>query len=180
MSLGLAIFASVVLVLAVYHKQFRKILLYTIAVGAALSVIGLSGVYLYDHYETAKYEKHRQAVASCVERNKKNNGDIFDRIAATGKSLEEECESNTALMIPPRPAIAPEPQVVVIYGGDTLKIAEPGEAPNGQKVPEGSVPLLYLGRHQKFEVTCGTYRGNIDGSNKSFAPAIHGETITCE
>ena len=36
MSLGLGIFASVVLVLAVYHKQFRKFLLYAVAVGIVL------------------------------------------------------------------------------------------------------------------------------------------------
>jgi hypothetical protein len=128
MSLELAIFASVVLVLAVYHKQFRKFLFYAIAIGAALGAIGFGGIYLYDRYEAAKYEKHRQAVASFVERNRKNSGDIFDRVAATGKSLEEECESNTALMLPPQPVKAPEPGVVTIHGGETLNIVNSGEA----------------------------------------------------
>src|SRR5467141_3140495 len=100
MSLGLGIFASVVLVLAVYHKQFRKFLFYALGVGIVLGAIGFGGIYIYDRYEAAKYQKHREAVNSCVERNK-IVGDIFDQIAATGKSLEEQCESDPTLKITP-------------------------------------------------------------------------------
>ena len=184
MSLGLAVFASVVLVLAVYHKQFRKVLLYTIAVGAVLSGIGFAGFYVYNRHETAKYEKHLQAVKSCVERN--NVGDIFDQLAAlNGKSLEETCESNTSLNIQVSKtptAKATTVNVIPIYGGETLRIVTASEATSGGKRPDfiATVPLLYLGRGQKFAVTCGTYEGNINGSSPSFNPVIEGTTITCK
>jgi hypothetical protein len=185
MSIGLAIFASVVLVLAVYHKQFRKVLLYAIAVGVVLSAIGFAGVYLYNRHKAAKYEKHRQAVNSCVERNK-NVGDIdiFDQIAATGKSLEERCESDPTLNITPTKTQTKTstPEIIPIYVGETLKIVKAGEETGARKVTPiaGAIPLLYMGRGQKFTVTCGTYEGNINGSNPSFNLVIEGTTITCK
>ena len=174
MSLGLAIFASVVLVLAVYHKQFRKFLFYAIAIGAVLGAIGFGGIYLYDRYEAAKYEKHRQAVSSCVERNK-NVGDMLDQLAAlNGKSLEEKCESDPELKITStaesKTPKAQTPGVVTIYGGETLKVMNSGEA--------GFIPLIYLGRNQKFVVTCGTYKDN--GVKPNLNPVIEGTTITCK
>jgi hypothetical protein len=180
MSLGLAIFASVVLVLAVYHKQFRKVLLYAIAVGAVLGAIIFGGIYLYDRHEAAKYEKHLQAVKSCVD---KNVGNIFDEIAATGKSVEEQCESDPTLTITATKAQAKTstPEIVPIYGGETLKIVKPGEETGGRKVPPlqaGFIPLLYMGRNQKFSVICGTYIDN--GAKPSLNPVIEGTTITCK
>ena len=184
MSLGLAIFASVVLVLAVYHRQFRRVLLYTIVIGAVLGAIGFGGVYLYDRHEAAKNEKHRQAVNSCIERNR-NVGDVFDQvIALKGKSLEERCDSDPEFKIisTGESKASTTPGVIQIYGGETLKIAKASEATSGSKKPDfiAVVPLLYLGRDQRFTVTCGTYQGNIDGSNPSFSPVIEGTTITCK
>lgn len=174
MSLGLAIFASVVLVLAVYHKQFRKFLFYAIAVGVALSAIGFGGVYLYNRHEAAKYEQHLQAVKSCVERNK-NIGDVLDQLAAlNGKSLEEKCESDPELKVTStaesKTPTTRTPGVVTIYGGETLKVINSGEA--------GFIPLIYLGRNQKFVVTCGTYNDN--GVKPNLNPVVEGTTITCK
>jgi hypothetical protein len=181
MSLGLAIFASVVLVLAVYHKQFRKVLLYTIAVGAALSAIGFGGVYVYDRHEAAQYAKHRQAVGSCVERNK-NVGDIFDQLAAlNGKSLEDQCETDPTLNIAPTKTQAKTsaPETIPIYGGETLKIIKSGEEAGGRKVTPiaGAIPMLYLGHNQKFVVACGNYN---EKNNPAPNPVIEGITITCK
>ncbi len=180
MSLGLAIVASVVLVLAVYNKPFRKVLLYTIAVGAALGAIGFGGIYLHDRYEAAKYQKHRQAVSGCVERNK-NVGDVFDQLAASnGKSLEEKCESDPTLSIAlTKTQATTTPGIIPIYGGETLKIVKPGEETGGRKVTPiaGAIPLLYLGHDQKFTVTCGNYN---EKNNPAPNPVIKGTTITCK
>jgi hypothetical protein len=46
MILGAAIFASVVLILAVYHAQFRKVLLRVLVVSVGLTVVGGSVWYL--------------------------------------------------------------------------------------------------------------------------------------
>jgi hypothetical protein len=56
-SIGLGIFASVVLILAVYHPGFRKVLLWTAGVALSVAVIGLLGYFAYDRYETWSTER---------------------------------------------------------------------------------------------------------------------------
>lgn len=184
MSLGLAIFASVVLVLAVYNKQFRKFLIYAVVIAAVLGAIGFGGVYVYDRYQSAKYQRHRQAVTACIERNKNNFGDIFDQITTlNGKSLEEQCESDTTLNITPTKTPTTKsstPGIIPIYGGETLRVVKASEATSNGKVPDfvGVVPLLYLGHNQKFTVTCGSYGDGSDIPRSN--PVIEGMTITCK
>ncbi len=60
MSLGAAIFASVVLVLAVYHKGFRKVLLWTGAVAAALALLAGACYFAYDRYSTWQADREAQ------------------------------------------------------------------------------------------------------------------------
>jgi hypothetical protein len=182
MNLGLAIFASVVLVLAVYHKQFRTVLLYAIAVGAVLGAIGFGGVYLYDRREAAKYEAHRLAVNDCIDRNK--NVDIFDQLVdLKGKSLEERCELDPQfeiVAVESTPSTtSTTPGTISIYGGETLRIVKPNVAAIKGKVPDfvALVPLLYLGHDQKFTVTCGNYN---EKNNPAPNPVIEGTTITCK
>jgi hypothetical protein len=72
-SIGLAIFASVVLILAVYHTGFRKVLLWTVAVVVALSLVGGGAYYAYDQYTTnqatAKAATERKFdIESCMRR----------------------------------------------------------------------------------------------------------------
>jgi hypothetical protein len=50
MSLGIALFASVVLVLAVYNPKFRKVLFWFVGVSAGLAVVIGAGVYVYSWY----------------------------------------------------------------------------------------------------------------------------------
>jgi hypothetical protein len=127
MSLGLAIFASVVLVLAVYHKQFRKVLLYTIAVGANKNVgdifdqlAALNGKSLEDQCETDPtlniIPTKTQAKASAPEIIPIYGGE-------TSKIIKSEEEAG---------------------GRKVTPIA-------------GAIPLLYLGHNQKFVVACGNY-----------------------
>ena len=169
MNLGLAVFASVVLVLAVYHKPFRKVLLYTIAVGAVLAAIGFGGVYLYERHEAATYEAHRRAVGSCVERNK-NVGNVLEQIAAlNGKSLEEACEADSTLKITPTKAqVAP---IVAVRGGDTLQITPPQNFKNGS--PD-FIPTIYLGHHQVYDFECG------DSGEKAVKVENRGNFLACE
>jgi len=57
MSLGLAVFASVVLVLAVYHKGFRKVALWAIAVTVILVGLAVAAYFGYDRYTTWKLDR---------------------------------------------------------------------------------------------------------------------------
>lgn len=65
MSLGVAVFASVVLILAVYHKGFRKVFLWTCTVAAALAMLAVACYFVYDRYSTwqADREAHKQKAA---------------------------------------------------------------------------------------------------------------------
>jgi hypothetical protein len=60
MSLGAAVFASVVLVLAVYHKGFRKVLLWTGAVAAVLALLATACYFGYDRYSTWKADREAE------------------------------------------------------------------------------------------------------------------------
>jgi hypothetical protein len=60
MNLGEALFASVVLVLAVYHKGFRKVLLWTVAVAVALALLAAACYFGYDRYTTWQADREAQ------------------------------------------------------------------------------------------------------------------------
>ncbi len=90
MSLGVAVFASVVLILAVYHKGFRKVVLWAAAITAILALLGTGSYFAYDRYTTWQQTKARkQAVKDCVARFPK--ADAFDEVA---------CDKNPALVPP--------------------------------------------------------------------------------
>src|SRR5260370_4658534 len=60
MSLGLWIFASVVLIVAVYHKGFRKVLLWSGIVTVALALLGATGYFAYTRYTTWQADRAAQ------------------------------------------------------------------------------------------------------------------------
>jgi hypothetical protein len=60
MSLGVAIFASVVLVLAVYHKGFRKVVLWTGGVAVALALLAAACYFGHDRYSTWQADREAQ------------------------------------------------------------------------------------------------------------------------
>jgi hypothetical protein len=57
MSIGLGIFASVVLILAVYHRGFRKVFLWTAAIAVGLTLLSGAAYLSYDRYITWKAER---------------------------------------------------------------------------------------------------------------------------
>lgn len=68
MSLGVAVFASVVLILAVYHKGFRKVVLWTGAVAAALALLAVAGYFGYDRYSTWQADRAAQKQKAAIEK----------------------------------------------------------------------------------------------------------------
>jgi hypothetical protein len=68
MNLGEALFASVVLVLAVYHKGFRKVLLWTGAVAAALALLAAACYFGYDRYTTWQADREAQRQKAAIEK----------------------------------------------------------------------------------------------------------------
>jgi hypothetical protein len=76
MNIGFWIFLSVLLVLAVFRADFRRFLLWALAVGVVLAGLAFGGVYTYDRYKAhqqqmlaKKTETERQkAIGSCLKR----------------------------------------------------------------------------------------------------------------
>lgn len=68
MSLGAAVFASVVLVLAVYHKGFRKVLLWTSGIAAVLSLLCVGCYFAYNRYETWQADREAQKQKVVIEK----------------------------------------------------------------------------------------------------------------
>jgi hypothetical protein len=61
MDIGLAIFASVVLILAVYHPTFRKVFFWLLGIAAVGTVLFYGGLYLYSvHQENVRQAEYHQ------------------------------------------------------------------------------------------------------------------------
>ena len=58
-SLGLAIFASVVLILLVYNRPFRRVFTWVAGTLTGLAVVGALGWYVYGRYQTYAQAKRR-------------------------------------------------------------------------------------------------------------------------
>ena len=177
MTLGAAIFASVVLVLLVYNKPFRKASAWiaAIALGLAL-VIGL-GWYAYvkyqDHAQAKQAEAHKKLVDACVERFSKSDYRKSDELA---KYLDERtsCEhdpntdwGNKSTEHGPWEKYAPETlpgdffddkRTLLIRGGETLKVVHPVNANNKSQFDmTKSIPIIYLGHKQSVGILCGNF-----------------------
>lgn len=160
MILGAAIFASVVLILLVYHEKFRKVFFWIAGISVVLVGLFYLGLYLYsvhqDHVaeaarladETAK-ANHKKLVDACLDRYSKSG--YIDPYQKFGGSLDTEgtCDQN-----PNTDWGKPKIKFVEIHGGDTLRIAPL------QKFSAGTpdfIPLVYLGHRQTFTFACGNY-----------------------
>src|SRR5216683_4098012 len=133
MSLGIAIFASVVLILLVYNQQFRKVFFWIAGVGAAVTGLIVFGVYLYrihkEKVAEAETAKQKIRVQACWDRFPKpaenyyvdangNRMDTFDVIAECDKSPDTQpLTAGTWL------DYQPKAKTLVIHGGDTLKLS---------------------------------------------------------
>jgi hypothetical protein len=67
MSLGLAVFASVVLILAVYHKGFRKVVLWTGAITVAVALLAVGVYFGYDRYSTWQADRAAKKQKAAIE-----------------------------------------------------------------------------------------------------------------
>src|SRR2546429_3228842 len=161
MTLGTALFASVVtsvvLVLAVYHKPFRKVFFWV----AGISVLG-AGIFFLSAHLYRKHEARKQAdregkFKACVARFPVPyvlDGERMSRLA-----IASACERN--------PDFAPVQNssylanIVEIHGGGTLKIT-PAQKFSLEGEPD-VIPIIYLGHQQTFVLTCGNYGDPVTG-----------------
>lgn len=159
MSLGVGIFVSVVLILAVYHKGFRKVLLWSAGVVAVLTLLGAGGYFAYDRYTT--WQAHRVAEKQEAARDR----------ATIAPSVEYVITAHTVVQLKPvylggilqTGLPTQEDDYTVVYGTDVLKAkyassqtssAKPGDAfgtglhahsydyhPDLSQVPQVGVPI---------------------------------------
>ena len=111
MSIGIAIFASVVLLLVVYHKTFRKVAFWTAGITVALMGVSYGGYYLYNSYEAHAEEKrqhaeHDVAVKACQGRFphvSSSDDEISARICGTDSNAQPADYTLPVSAIPPPP-----------------------------------------------------------------------------
>jgi hypothetical protein len=161
MTLGTALFASVVtsvvLVLAVYHKPFRKVFFWVAGISVLGAGIFFLSAHLYRKHEVRKQADREGKFKACVARFPVPyvlDGERMSRLA-----IASACERN--------PDFAPVQNssylanIVEIHGGGTLKIT-----PAQKFSPEGEpdvIPIIYLGHQQTFVLTCGNYGDPVTG-----------------
>lgn len=155
MTLGTGIFASVlsstVLVLAAFHKPFRKVLFWAAGAAAMAAGIFFLSVRLYRKHEVRVQAESQRRFQACVARFPIPY--VFDGERVSAFAIASACARN--------PDFAPAANssylanVVEIRGGGTLQIT-----PRQQFSPDGEpdfIPIIYLGHRQTFVLTCGNY-----------------------
>ena len=155
MTLGTALFASiltsVVLVLAVYHKPFRKVCFWVGGTAAIAGGILFLSVRLYRKHETKQRAETERRIQACVARFPVPY--VFNGERMSAFAIASACARN--------PDFAPAPNssylanIVEIRGGGTLQIS-----PRQRFSPEGEpdfIPIIYLGHRQTFLLSCGNY-----------------------
>src|SRR5215831_6092701 len=146
-----AVFSSTILVLAVYHKQFRKIFFCVAGISAIAAGTFFLGVRLYRKHEAKLRVEAEQRMQACVARFPIPY--VLEGQRMSAFAIASACSRN--------PNFSPVPNsnylanVVEIRGGGTLQITPPQKfSPDGE--PD-SIPIIYLGHRQTFLLTCGSY-----------------------
>jgi len=169
MTLGTALFASVVLVLAVFHKPFRIIFFWVAGISAIGAGIFFLSVHLYHRHETAQRAEADRQIKACIDRFP------VPYIEPDGERMSVSAVASTCAR---NPAFAPNAnssnaaRVVEVRGGATLHINPPQ-----QFSPEGDpdvIPVIYLGHRQSFVLTCGYY-----GEQKAASVSLNQGLVSC-
>lgn len=164
MSLGIGLFASVVLILLVYNKPFRVVFgKFALVLGVLLGI----GAIVYGCYIAWDiHEEHvkERAIAAQTPVYLDDQGNPKPPASDPWKALG-------AIPVPaviPPPGYTLEPPVIQIHGGETLKVVK--TAPNPTS-PKGSteVPTIYFGHHQTIMVLCGNFgeKSTTGATNKN-------------
>lgn len=155
MTLGTGIFAAVlsstVLVLAVYHKQFRKIFFWVAGSCVIAAAVFFVSVRLYSKHEAKQLAVAEQRVRACVERFPSPY--VLDGQRLSASAIASACAKNPGFS--PVLSSSYVASIVEVRGGGTLQITPPQKfSPDGE--PD-AIPIIYLGHRQTFLLTCGNY-----------------------
>jgi len=105
MSIGIAIFASVVLVLVVYNRDFRKFIAWSAGISTALAAVVFGFVFLRDYQRQKEFDRGAAKAAADAERAAVNYQHAVDdcgkRFEAHGWMNHSVCESDTDAVAPP-------------------------------------------------------------------------------
>ena len=146
-----AVFSSTVLVLAVYHKQFRKIFFWFAGIAAIAAGIFLLSVRLYQRHEAKQRAESEQKVQACVAR-------FPIPYALDGQRLSAHAIASACARNPDFSPVSNSnylANIVEIRGGGTLQITPAQKfSPDGEA---DAIPIIYLGHRQTFLLTCGNY-----------------------
>jgi hypothetical protein len=155
MTLGTALFssvlASVVLVLAVYHKQFRKVFFWVAGISVAGAGIFFLSVRLYHKHEAKQKAETERKIQACMARFPVPY--ILDGERMSAFAIASACARNPDFA----PAVNSSylANIVEIHGGGTLRITPPQQF-SSDGDPD-VIPIIYLGHHQTFVLACGNY-----------------------
>ncbi len=155
MTLGTGIFASVIastiLVLAVYHKQFRKAFFWVAGISAAAAGIFFLSLHLYRKHDVKERAETERKIQACVARFPAAY--VLDGQRMSAFAIASACAKNPDFT--PVSNSSYLANIVEIRGGGTLQITPPQKfSPDGE--PD-SIPIIYLGHRQTFLLTCGNY-----------------------
>jgi len=155
MTLGTALFASilssVVVVLAVYHKQFRIVFFWAAGISAVAAGTFFLSVHLYRKHVAKQRAETERKIQACIARFPVPY--VFDGQRMSASAIASACMRNPDFS--PAPNSSYLANVVQIRGGGTLQITPPQHfSPDGE--PD-AIPIIYLGHHQTFVLMCGNY-----------------------
>jgi hypothetical protein len=142
MSLGAGVFASVVLILLVYNKGFRRVFLWVAAISAGVGLMWYGYVKYRNYAQAKQVAAHKRLVDACVVRHSAaaNSGQWMDYV----DDVQGTCETNPNYDWR-RSESANSQKVIQIHGGEELDIV------SGEKMP-----IVYLRPRQKFTLICAS------------------------
>lgn len=146
-----AVFSSTILVLAVYHKPFRKVFFWVAGSFAIAAGVFFLSVRFYSKHEAKQRAEAEQKIRACVARFPSPY--VLDGQRMSASAIASACVKNPDFS--PVLSSSYVASIVEIRGGGTLQITPPQKfSPDGE--PD-SIPIIYLGHRQTFLLTCGNY-----------------------